>query len=260
MNNIPTVSVLMTAYNREQFIGEAIESVLASSYDNFELIIVDDCSTDATVSVARKYTKDPRVHVYVNEKNLGDYPNRNKCASYAKGKFLKYQDSDDIMYPHCLQVMAGAMEKFPSAGFGLIAIPDPVKPYPICIQPKEIYLEHFYGYGHFDRAPYSAIIKREVFEKEGGFSGKRMIGDYEFWIKLSRSYPMVKLPRDLGWDRQHDAQESRSDYARKYDLLKKEILTEAFKHPGCPLTAAEKKKVLQRIRTKKYKTMLKKLF
>ncbi|MEJ0081053.1 MAG: glycosyltransferase family A protein [Puia sp.] len=90
----------MTCYNREKYIGEAIESVLASSYSNLELIIVDDHSSDDTVNIGRAYAeKDNRVNVYLNEKNLGDYPNRNKAASYARGEFLKYVDSDDYIYP-----------------------------------------------------------------------------------------------------------------------------------------------------------------
>lgn len=65
----PLLSVLMTAFNREKYIAEAIESVLASTYTNFELIIVDDCSKDNTVNIAKSYEqKDQRVKVYINEK------------------------------------------------------------------------------------------------------------------------------------------------------------------------------------------------
>ncbi|MBN2662839.1 MAG: glycosyltransferase family 2 protein, partial [Bacteroidales bacterium] len=100
MQNNPFVSVLMTAYNREKYIAEAIESVIASTYQNWELIIVDDGSKDKTVEIAKQYeAKDPRIKVYINEKNLGDYPNRNKAASYAKGKYLKFVDADDLIYP-----------------------------------------------------------------------------------------------------------------------------------------------------------------
>src|SRR5579875_2494307 len=131
------VSVLMNAYNREDYIAAAIESVLASIYPQLELIIVDDCSKDSTVAIAKSYeAKDARVKVYVNEKNLGDYPNRNKAASYAQGKYIKYLDSDDIMYPHCLEVMVSSMEQFPEAGFGLCAKVDAQQPYPVMIAPR----------------------------------------------------------------------------------------------------------------------------
>src|SRR5690606_2521559 len=97
----PLVSVLMTVYNREKYIAEAIKSVLASTYQNWELIIVDDQSMDNSVAIAQSFAqKDPRIQVHVNKENLGDYPNRNRAASYAKGKYLKYVDSDDLIYPY----------------------------------------------------------------------------------------------------------------------------------------------------------------
>src|SRR5579862_5201402 len=116
MSEMPLVSVLMTAYNREEFIAKAIQSILDSTYSNFELIVVDDCSTDSTIRIAKEYeTKDKRIRVFLNEKNLGDYPNRNKAASYASGKYLKYVDSDDIIYPFGLAMMVNRMEAFPEA-------------------------------------------------------------------------------------------------------------------------------------------------
>ena len=99
----PLVSVLMTSYNREKYIGLAIESVLNSTYQNWELIICDDCSSDGTVEIAKSFAKkDARIRVYINERNLGDYPNRNRAAQYAVGTYLKYVDADD--YP-CLLLL-----------------------------------------------------------------------------------------------------------------------------------------------------------
>ena len=75
------LSVLMTAFNREDYITEAIESVLSSTYKNIELIIVDDKSTDTTVKIIRQYQiKDERIKLFINEINIGDYPNRNKAV------------------------------------------------------------------------------------------------------------------------------------------------------------------------------------
>ena len=96
LSDMPLVSILMTSYNREKYIHEAIESVLASTYKNFELIIVDDGSTDSTLQIAYAYAKkNERIRVYNNEKNLGDYPNRNKAASYASGEYMMFVDSDE---------------------------------------------------------------------------------------------------------------------------------------------------------------------
>lgn len=257
--HFPLVSVLMTAFNRENYITEAIESLLNSTYKNFELIIVDDGSSDQTVDIAKKYeAKDQRVRVFVNEENLGDYPNRNKAASYAKGKYIKYLDSDDIIYAHSLQVMIDAMEKFPDAGYGLSAISDSKFPYPYCISAHDSYLEHFNGYGHFDRAPGSSIIKKAAFDQVSGFSGKRMIGDNELWFKLSRYFSLVKLPRDLVWDRIHSGQESKTGYAKEYEHLRQTVLTEALSHPDCPLSQSETEEIKSNIKRKAIKQKLKK--
>jgi glycosyltransferase involved in cell wall biosynthesis len=251
------VSVLMTAYNRAAYIADSIQSVLASTYENFELIIVDDCSSDNTFEIARSYEKmDKRIKVYINDANIGDYPNRNKAASYANGKYIKYLDSDDILYPHSLKIMVTAMNQFPEAGYGLSAISDSSNPYPMCISPRAAYLEHFSQFGHFGRAPGSSIILREAFEKVGGFSGRRMIGDSELWFTLSRYFPLVKMPRDLVWDRQHSGQESKSDYAKKYDILNKALLNQALSHPDCPLTKQEINSILKKERYRTIKKII----
>ena len=92
----PLVSVLTTDYNSEKHLAAAIESVLAQTMEDFELIVVDDCSTDRSVEIARLYENDPRVRIFINEENLGDYPNRKRAAFYASGKYIKYVDADDI--------------------------------------------------------------------------------------------------------------------------------------------------------------------
>src|SRR5258708_6892254 len=85
MIGTPLISVLMTSYNREDFISEAVESVLAQTCGNFELIVSDDCSTDRTLDIVRSYaSKDSRIRISVNERNLGDYRNRNRAASLAR--------------------------------------------------------------------------------------------------------------------------------------------------------------------------------
>ena len=118
----PIVSVLMTAYNRERYIAAAIDSVLGQTFEDFELIVSDDASSDRTVAIADAYARrDPRIRVTVNPRNLGDYPNRRQAASLARGEFLNYHDSDDIMYPHCLAVMIDAIKSAPTAAFALSA-------------------------------------------------------------------------------------------------------------------------------------------
>lgn len=261
MNNAerPLVSVLMTSYNREKYIAEAIESVLASSYSNLELIVCDDCSTDSTVAIARSYAaRDPRVRVFVNESNLGDYPNRNQAASHANGVYIKYLDADDVFYYYGLEVMVNAMLTFPQAGFGLSSKVDDRKPFPLCTDPLETYREHFNGFSHFHRAPGSSIIRTDAFREMKGFSGRRMIGDLEFWFKIAMHYPMVKFPFDMYWNRLHEGQESQTEYARKnYARLTQEVCSNALHHPDCPLPEEEKKQALQRMKYPRLRNIIK---
>ena len=209
MSRKPKVSVLTTCFNREKYLTACIDSVLASSYQDWELIIVDDVSTDTSLAIAKSYEKkDARIKVYVNDKNLGDYPNRNKAASYAKGKYIKYLDADDLIYPRGLEVMVHAMEQFPEAGLGISQkVVEDEKPYPFLMQPKETFKREFLMRGVLGLGPTGTIIRRDVFKKLGGFTGTRYIGDTELWYKIALTYPVVKIEDDLIFWRQHDDQE-----------------------------------------------------
>lgn len=224
MKEQPTVSVLMTAFNREKYIAESIESVLASTYTNIELIIVDDCSIDNTVNIAKSYKeKDARVKLYVNEQNLGDYGNRNKAASYAKGKYLKYLDSDDTIYPWGLYAMVCCMEKYPEAGYGLIALGIKTRDkLPLLFSPIQTYYAFYFEGALILSGPSGGIIRRDVFENVNGFSSKPFISDTEFWLKMSKMYSMVAMPLDLVWWRQHEEQQI------KYENKNKEIEAQRY--------------------------------
>jgi glycosyltransferase involved in cell wall biosynthesis len=231
----PLVSVLMTTYNREKYLSEAIDSVLASTYANFELIIVDDGSTDKTIDIAGEYlAKDARIKFYRNRSNLGDYPNRNMAASYATGTYLKYVDADDYIYPWGLALLVEMMEQFPGAGWGLCSLDQYVKkPFPFELTPKEAYEYHYRGPGLFHKAPLSSIIRRNVFEKAGGFSPQRMVGDNEMWHRLALQYNVLLMPQGIVWYREHDQQEI-NDY-HEYKVAYERISVSYLNNPGCPL-------------------------
>ena len=249
--NLPLVSVLMTAYNREKYITEAIESVLASTYTNFELIIVDDGSIDRTVSIARSFEViDNRVKVFTNEKNLGDYVNRNRAATLATGKYLKYVDSDDLIYPYGLETMVKAMEKFPEAALGITSRNTiPLKPFPILLSPKEAYYNQYFEYGILDYGPTGVIIRSDIFKESGMFSGKRFIGDKECWLKIAAINPIIELPPALTFWRQHESQEMRFEQKTVNEgdfLITYNLTVEILSNVDCPLNESEKKRVLQK--------------
>jgi glycosyltransferase involved in cell wall biosynthesis len=238
---IPKISVLMTSFNREKYISQSIESALSSTFKDFELIIVDDCSTDSTVEIARKFeTLDSRVKVYVNEKNLGDYPNRNRAASYARGKYIKYLDSDDIIYPNGLTVMYDSMEKHDGM-LGLCCGNYQIKPLPVFLNPRESFMQHFFGGGLFGRSPLSAIINLDFFNSIGGFKQERMVSDYEFFFRVGLEYGILCIQDGLSWNRIHDGQEVRD--VRKFKKRYSEIESNFINHLKSPLSIKEKKKI-----------------
>lgn len=96
------VSIIMPSWNTENFIGETIKSVLNQTYTNWELIIVDDCSTDNTETVVLAF-QDDRIKFYHNEKNVGAALTRNTALRIAKGEWIAFLDSDDIWMPHKLE-------------------------------------------------------------------------------------------------------------------------------------------------------------
>jgi glycosyltransferase involved in cell wall biosynthesis len=214
----------------------------------FELIIVDDGSKDRTVEIARSYeVKDTRVTVHQNEWNLGDYPNRNKAASYAAGKYLKYVDADDCIYPWGLELLVTMMERFPESGWGLCSLRQfRNRPYPFQLSPKAAYEHHYFGPGLFHKAPLSAIILRSAFEKLGGFSGMRMVGDSEMWHRMAMHYPVVLMPDGIVWYREHDSQEVNS--VRQFAVTYEKVVYEALNHPQCPLTRDQVRQIIAKRR------------
>ena len=95
MTDYGLVSVIMPCYNAAAYIGASIESVQAQTYTNWELLIVDDCSTDDSLAVVARYD-DPRIRVLKNEKNSGAAVSRNYALREAKGKWIAFLDSDDL--------------------------------------------------------------------------------------------------------------------------------------------------------------------
>ncbi len=251
----PLISVLMTAYNRGKYIAEAIESVQGSTWQNFELIIVDDVSQDDTYSIALQYAeRDSRIRVYKNDTNLGDYPNRNMAASYATGKYLKYLDADDKLYPYGLEIMIRSMEDHPAAQWGLMSIPqDDDRQFPLLLQPVEIYRRHYFNsnrsvnYPHlFYKAPLSSIIKKEAFDEVGGFKDVRHYGDSDLWQRLAMHYPVLIMQDGLVWWRGGDSSQESSKRKKKLHLPIVTInnFIENILHKDCPLSDKEKKEAV----------------
>lgn len=255
----PILSVLTTVYNREKYLDECIESVLASSFTNFEYIIVDDCSTDRSFNIATDYAKqDSRIRVYRNERNLGDYPNRNRAALLARGKYLKFVDSDDYIYAHGLEVMVSMISQNPEAGVALGALQQhATRPFPVLLTPREAFWRHYWVDGIFNRSPLSSIIRAEAFKIVGGFTGMELVGDFELWHILASRYPVVIIPPGLAWYRHHPSQEMQAARTNVAKLFAYSVVsTEFLRSVTCPLGERERETTLRRVRRGQWKAIL----
>lgn len=249
----PRVSVLTTVYNRATYLPDCVRSVQQQSFADWELILVDDASQDESVALARALeAEDRRIRVYVNERNLGDYPNRNRAAALARGQYLKYLDADDVLYSHGLQVMVDALDRFPEAGLALSQnVIDDALPYPFPLTPSEVYRAHFLGRGVLGVGPSAAIVRRDNFERLGGFSGRQFVGDTELWLRLAAMASVVVLPPALVWWRRHAGQQMALERQEPGVLTSRfRMAMEALDACGALLRADECARARERLRNR----------
>ena len=114
-NNESCISIGLPVYNGEDFLRATIDSILAQTFKNFELIISDNASTDSTEAICREYAaKDKRIHYYRNEHNLGAAPNYNRVFELSTGKYFKWAAHDDLYAPEYLEQCVKVLENNPS--------------------------------------------------------------------------------------------------------------------------------------------------
>jgi glycosyltransferase involved in cell wall biosynthesis len=112
----PLVSICMPAFDAEDTIADAIESALAQTVTDFELVVVDDVSSDGTREIVRRYT-DPRIRLIRNERNIGGAASATRAVAAARGEFVKFLDADDLLDPDCTERLLEAIGAAPDAGF-----------------------------------------------------------------------------------------------------------------------------------------------
>ncbi len=117
MKERPLVSVIIPAFNAQEYLTEAVNSIKQQTYNNLEILIIDDGSTDSTHDVAQKLAlSDSRITLYTNEENQYIARTRNRGISLCKGKYIVWQDADDISYPERISHQVAFMEEHPDVG------------------------------------------------------------------------------------------------------------------------------------------------
>ncbi len=251
----PPLTVVITSYNRERYLGPSIESALASTFEDFEILVLDDASSDRSTEIALSHAeRDPRIRLVVNERNLGDYGNRNRAIELVETPYLKFHDSDDILYRHCLEIMMRLLEAEPDAGFALTSGRAwPGGPCPMLLTPRMAYAHEYLGGGLFHCGPSGALFRTEVLREMGGFPERGVASDYLFWLAACAKVNVLLVPADLFWYRTHPGQTIQGDAAaREYALAQGESWR-ALVSSECPLTG----EVLARARRSATRRLLK---
>jgi glycosyltransferase involved in cell wall biosynthesis len=238
----PFFSVLMTAFNREQYIAEAIESVLAQGYTNFELIISDDCSTDNTFSIIQSYAeRDERIKVHRWEKNIGQFPNRNKAASLASGHLLVFADSDDSLKPDALHYLSNVYQEHPDADFWLVYYGKAEDP--LFLESKAAIHKHFFEQGFLHIGPGGTVITKQLFDKIGGFPTKYgPAGDMFYNVKAASNGHVLLLPYVYFNYRRHEGQEMNNPFSYLYNTYI--YYNDLLQLPEIPLSVNEREFLL----------------
>ncbi len=240
------VSIITPTYNRADFIGEAIKSVLSQTITDFELLIVDDGSQDDSREIIQKFVdQDSRVKYFYQE-NQGQSVARNLALGKAGGEFICFLDSDNYWPENRLEKSLAAFEKFPDADIvygdcitineaGDIISHDNMKRYSGRVAAL-LLKDNFISMN-------TTMTRRKCFNEMGGMSGKRRVADdYDLWLKFSAKYVFQYIPEYLAYYRVMENQIS-SNKRLRFETNEKIVLDFVSAYPDA-LTPKERKEGL----------------
>ena len=224
----PPVSVCLPVYRGAEWIGRAIESCLAQTFEEFELLIVDNASPDETAAIARSYD-DARIRVVVNEANVGMLPNHNRAIELARGMFVKFLHADDVLSPDCLREMVNVMEKDDRIGLVFsrrkIELADEANDAARAWEERYGNLHHRFSglkeindgrellrqwiagglHDNWIGEPTVVLVRRSCFERVGGFDARiAQFPDAEMWLRILSLYDVGFVDKELATYLHHD--------------------------------------------------------
>lgn len=234
---MPHISVTIPVFNRAHLVSYTIDSVLGQSFTDFDVLVIDDASTDPTVDIVERYTQlDQRVRLLVNSKNLGLTRNWNKCLELSKGPLIQVLLSDDLLDPDYLSVVNEAFTQLPSVGFvaascryinsaGEVIHPGiPISPklYRAGDDAVSYFLNN--GFPHVS----SIVLRKECFTRLGGFDERIWHGpDVEMDTRLASKYDFYHIGKVQTSFRRHGTNMGNLEYLRRdfleVDFLKRKL-------------------------------------
>jgi glycosyltransferase involved in cell wall biosynthesis len=217
-SDLPKVSVCIPTYNHAHFLSDAIDSVLSQSFTNYELIVVDNCSTDNTREIVTRYLKiDDRVKYFHNETNVGLVGNLNRCLAHASGEYVKILCADDLIRATCIGKEVKMLDDNPSVV--LVSCARQVTEKNLSptftvsysnqselLTGKEVIRRCFLE-GNLIGEPTAVLFRKK--DAMRGFSFKyRQQSDLEMWFHLLEKGDFAFIPEALCIFRQHEGQGS----------------------------------------------------
>ncbi len=209
MDDSPLVSVFIPVYNAESLVAQAIESVLAQTYQHYELIVVNDASTDGTAEVIARYQDHPRVRIHHNPANLGIAPNWNMGVSLCEGDLVARLDADDFYAPAFLEQVVPIFQRYPDVGMVFAGV-NVVSPFNKLI--RELPYRHSWVRASRDflpellrscrvRSP-TVCVRRTCYQQLGPVIDELgILHDWEMWVRIAANYDVGYLARPLAYYR-----------------------------------------------------------
>lgn len=216
--NYPLVSIITAVYNCSDYIYEMINSVIKQTYDNWELIIVDDCSKDGTDKIIINFVnQDNRIKIIKNKNNLGAGLSRNKAIEFAKGEYIAFLDGDDIWANQKLEIQICLMEKnnwvFSHTSYGYISESGKKIKETFHVSKQPV------GYDHLLKKTEISCLTAVYNQKKIGkyyMSHHRRKQDYALWLKILKDgYYSYPIDDELAYYRQRPG----SATSKKYKLV-----------------------------------------
>jgi glycosyltransferase involved in cell wall biosynthesis len=218
VTNPPKVSVCIPTYNHAHFLKDAVESVLAQTCEDFELIVVDNCSTDNTRGLVAGYaSSDCRIAYFCNETNVGPQENLNRCLKHASGEYVKILCADDLLEPTCLAESVRALEAGPGvvlAATARLLVDEQLRPLRVAgysdrnqvVSGRDM-INYTLFNGNYIGEP-SAVLFRRNAARRGFDTSCSLLIDAEMWLHILENGNMAYIGEPLCRFRYHGAQET----------------------------------------------------
>jgi cellulose synthase/poly-beta-1,6-N-acetylglucosamine synthase-like glycosyltransferase len=220
---MPKVSVVMSVYNGERYLAEAIESILAQTFPDFEFIIIDDGSTDSTPDILNRYD-DARIVLVRNQENIGLTRSLNRGIRMAHGDYVARQDADDVALPERLAAQVSFLDEHP--GIGVVGtwvayIDENGRPIKIIRTPASPALIRWLLLFGTCLMHSSVLIRRSCLEGVAVYRSEILYAqDYDLWIRLSAKTRLANLPEILQQMRVHEQRISIQHYEQQEQIVR----------------------------------------